>query len=60
MIANRDGRTRLSLTGPVGPLLQVAAALEPIEMTSRPADLDELFLRYYRPDAAHEPIGGKS
>ena len=57
VIANRDGRTRLALTGPVGPLLRVAAALDPIDMTARPADLDELFLRYYRPDAAPAPTG---
>ena len=51
VISNRDGRTRLALTGPVGPLLRVAAGLNPIDMTARPADLDELFLRYYRPAA---------
>jgi len=57
VISNRDGRTRLALTGPVGPLLRVAAGLEPVDMTARPADLDELFLRYYRPDAASAPKG---
>ena len=50
VISNLDGRTRLALTGPVGPMLRVAGALDPIDMTARPADLDELFLRYYRPD----------
>ena len=57
VISNRDGRTRLALTGPVGPLLRVAAGLDPVDMTARPADLDELFLRYYRPDAASAPKG---
>ena len=57
VISNRDGRTRLALTGPVGPLLRVVAGLDPIDMTARPADLDELFLRYYRPDAASAPKG---
>ena len=41
-------RLRLSVTGPIGPLLRVAADLEPDDMTARPADLDELFLTYYR------------
>ncbi|MDQ6848855.1 MAG: ABC transporter ATP-binding protein [Actinomycetota bacterium] len=44
------GRVALSVTGAVAPLLQVAAGLEPIDMTARPADLDELFLSYYRAD----------
>ena len=43
-------RVRLSITGPIAPLLHVAAELEPIDMTARPADLDELFLSYYRTD----------
>ena len=50
VISNRDGLARLALTGPLGPVLAAAAALDPIDMTARPADLDELFLRYYRPE----------
>jgi ABC-2 type transport system ATP-binding protein len=41
-------RVALVITGSVAPLLHVAAQLDPIEMTARPADLDELFLQYYR------------
>jgi ABC-2 type transport system ATP-binding protein len=41
---------RLSVTGPIGPLLRVAADLDALDMTARPADLDELFLTYYRPE----------
>ena len=41
-------RMRLSVTGPIGPLLRVVADLDPADMTARPADLDELFLTYYR------------
>ncbi len=40
-------RVSLSLTGPVGPLLRLAAPLDPIDITARPADLEELFLTYY-------------
>ena len=54
VISNRDRRTRLTLTGPVGPLLRAAADLDPVDMTARPADLDELFLRYYRAASAGE------
>ncbi len=41
------GRLVLTLTGPLAPLLTAAAALEPVDLVARPADLDELFLRYY-------------
>ena len=43
-----DGRITVSVTGPIAPLLRAAADLDPQEMTARPADLDELFLTYYR------------
>ncbi len=43
-------RITLALTAPIGPLLRVAADLEPVDMTARAADLDELFLDYYRKD----------
>jgi ABC-2 type transport system ATP-binding protein len=48
VLGSDDGRVELSLRGAVAPLLRAAAALEPIDMTARRADLDELFLRYYR------------
>ena len=44
------GSVTLSLTGPVAPVLRVAADLGAIDVAARPADLDELFLRYYRTD----------
>ena len=49
-----DGRVTLSVTGGVGPLLRVASDFDPLDVTARPADLEELFLSYYRnqPDAA--------
>jgi ABC-2 type transport system ATP-binding protein len=43
-----EGRLTLSVTGPIAPLLRMAAELNPLEVTARPADLDELFLTYYR------------
>ncbi len=48
VVHSADGRITLSVVGPIAPLLRAAAELEPIEMTARPADLDELFLTYYR------------
>jgi ABC-2 type transport system ATP-binding protein len=50
VLSHDTTRMRLSVTGPVGPLLRVAADLDPVDMTARPADLDELFLTYYRAD----------
>jgi ABC-2 type transport system ATP-binding protein len=48
-VVERQGdRVRLSVTGRLGTLLQEAGRLDPVGMTARPADLDELFLRYYR------------
>jgi ABC-2 type transport system ATP-binding protein len=47
-----DGRITVAVTGPLAPLLRVAADLDPLEMTARPADLDELFLTYYRTDTS--------
>jgi ABC-2 type transport system ATP-binding protein len=42
---------RLSVAGSIAPLLQIAVGLNPIDMTARKADLEELFLDYYRTDA---------
>jgi ABC-2 type transport system ATP-binding protein len=41
-------RLRLSVSGPIAPCLKAIAALDPIDLEARPADLDELFLSYYR------------
>ena len=44
-----DGpRVTLDVTGEIGPLLRVIAGHDPVDLTSRPADLDELFLGFYR------------
>jgi ABC-2 type transport system ATP-binding protein len=51
LLENVDHRVRLALSGAIAPLLRVAAELEPVDMTARPADLEELFLTYYRDDA---------
>jgi ABC-2 type transport system ATP-binding protein len=48
VLSSDTTRLRLSVTGPIGPLLRLAADLDPLDMTARPADLDELFLTYYR------------
>ena len=56
VVAHHGDRVRLSVTGRIGPLLRKAGELDPIDMTARPADLDELFLRYYR-NAANEAVG---
>jgi ABC-2 type transport system ATP-binding protein len=50
LIENVDHRIRLAFSGAIAPLLRVAAELEPVDMTARAADLEELFLTYYRDD----------
>lgn len=44
-----DGvRLTLDVTGEIGPLLNVIASHDPVDLTCRPAGLDELFLDFYR------------
>ena len=44
-----DGpRVSLDVTGEIGPVLKVIASHDPVDLISRPADLDELFLGFYR------------
>lgn len=50
-----DGpRLTLDVTGEIGPVLKVIASRDPIDLISRPADLDELFLDFYRESAEPE------
>ncbi|MEV0947606.1 ABC transporter ATP-binding protein [Rhodococcus sp. NPDC049939] len=53
VVTDIDRRVTLAVAGPIAPLLRVIADLEPADMTARGADLDELFLTYYR----QEPHG---
>ncbi|HET7389021.1 MAG TPA: ABC transporter ATP-binding protein [Nocardioidaceae bacterium] len=48
VVSREPERVVLSLVGPVAPLLRLAADLDAVDLTARPADLDELFLTYYR------------
>ena len=53
-----DGdRISLAVTGSVAELLRTAARFEPVDIVASPADLDELFLAYYRDDVAAGPEG---
>jgi ABC-2 type transport system ATP-binding protein len=48
-VTSVENRTvTLSLNGPIAAVLRVAADLNAVDLTARPTDLDELFLRYYR------------
>ena len=47
-------RIALQVTGAVGPVLKVIADHDPVDLVSRPADLDELFLDLYREPPAPE------
>jgi ABC-2 type transport system ATP-binding protein len=54
-VTSCDGGTvQLEVTGPIGPVLRVIADHDPVDLTSQHADLDELFLAYYRePEPSH-------
>jgi beta-exotoxin I transport system ATP-binding protein len=48
-VTSSDGaRVAMEVTGPVGPVLKLIAQEDPIDLVSRHADLDELFLDFYR------------
>jgi beta-exotoxin I transport system ATP-binding protein len=52
-VTGSDGpQVTLSVTGEIGPLLKVIASHDPVDLISRPADLDELFLDFYRESPA--------
>jgi ABC-2 type transport system ATP-binding protein len=54
-VTGSDGpRVTLDVAGEIGPLLKVIASHDPVDLTSRPADLDELFLDFYRESPAME------
>jgi ABC-2 type transport system ATP-binding protein len=44
----------LAVPGDIGPILRIAADLDPVDLVSRHADLDELFLSFYRTDQGSE------
>ena len=49
-----DGpRMTIDVTGEIGPVLTVIANHDPVDLISRPADLDELFLGFYRQEMSH-------
>jgi beta-exotoxin I transport system ATP-binding protein len=48
-------RIALQVTGALGPVLKVIAGHDPVDLVSRPADLDELFLELYREPPSPEP-----
>jgi ABC-2 type transport system ATP-binding protein len=55
VLAADGGHVTLALRGAIAPVLRAAAALDPVDVIARPADLDELFLAYYRDDSSQEP-----
>jgi ABC-2 type transport system ATP-binding protein len=51
-----DGpRVALDVTGEIGPVLRLIATHDPVDLICRPADLDELFLDFYRQSPEKEP-----
>jgi hypothetical protein len=46
---------QLQVTGAIGPVLRAVADHDPVDFTAQHADLDELFLAYYREPTAPEP-----
>jgi ABC-2 type transport system ATP-binding protein len=46
---------QLRVTGAIGPVLRAVADHDPVDVTAQHADLDELFLAYYRESVAPEP-----
>ena len=59
VVAANGKRITLALLGAVAPVLRVAAELDPLDVVARPADLDELFLTYYRDQSAEKPVDAR-
>ena len=59
VVAANGKRITLALQGAVAPVLRVAAELDPLDVIARPADLDELFLTYYRDQSAKQPVDAR-
>lgn len=56
-VTDADGdRLALSVTGGVAQVLRLAAEQDPMDVVARSADLEELFLGYYRDRPATEPL----
>ncbi len=56
---NNGGRgLQLTVQGDLGPVLQVAAQHGATNLTTREASLEEIFLRYYTPEAAPSAVKG--
>jgi hypothetical protein len=55
--ASDGDRLALQVTGRIAPLLEAIAAHDPVDVLSRHADLEELFLELYRepgsPESSH-------
>jgi len=51
----QGSRISLEVTGAIGPVLKVIADQDPVDVISRHADLDELFMQFYRDLPPAEP-----
>ena len=59
VVATTGERITLALRGDVAPVLRVAAELNPLDVVARPADLDELFLTYYRDQSEEKSVDAR-
>jgi ABC-2 type transport system ATP-binding protein len=50
VVSSQGPHVVLEITGAIAPVLRIIADLDPVELVSRHAELDELFLDYYRND----------
>ena len=53
VIESDGARITLDVTGEIAPVLKVIADHDPVDIISRPSDLDELFLGFYRQEVSH-------
>jgi ABC-2 type transport system ATP-binding protein len=57
VVACEGTTVTLEVPGSIAPVLRVAADLDPVDLVSRRADLDELFLSFYRPEQSRADDG---
>ncbi len=56
LLAGEGPRVTLEVAGALGPLLRLIAEHDPVDLIARRADLEELFLSYYRDRGISEPV----
>jgi ABC-2 type transport system ATP-binding protein len=59
VVASDGAHVGLEVAGPIGPVLRAIADQDPVDVISRHADLEELFLQFYEESPSEEGSGAR-